>query len=69
MAALPDLEGVWTEEDDMLVLQRDARIMAELDRKHGWNASAERLKFQDVLQSTAAELRRKRRQRVRDDIE
>lgn len=67
--ALPDLKGVWTDEDDRLVLQRDAQIMDKLDRKHGWNESAKRLKFLDVLRNTSAELRRKRKARVRADIE
>jgi hypothetical protein len=46
MIELPEMCGVWTEEeDDALRGVTDAHVLERLDAKHGYNASALRKEF------------------------
>jgi len=58
---LPDMPGVWTEEEDNILKRGDARSMAKLDEKHGIGASATRLMLLRTWRSASAEIQSARR--------
>ena len=52
------MTGVWTQEEDDILRQGDARKMQKLDGKHGYNASTERIQFLQIWRTTAAQIRK-----------
>lgn len=54
------MAGVWTQREDEILREGNARKLRKLDEKHGYNASTERSQFLQLWRTTAAQIRREK---------
>lgn len=57
---LPEMRGVWTEEDDEQLKATNARIIEKLDEKHGYGESTLRKEFLQMWNRSAMNIKRAR---------